>query len=163
MRPWIAGGALAAIAGGALRIADSFTAGVLAPGTLQVLYWTTDVLLLGGAAALWAARRASLGWAGTGGLAVFAAGILTIRLIGDYRTGAEVALLGLSLYSIEALVRRRDAAAAASWLIALAAGIAGALGVLPQAMTEAAGVAFGLGFVLAGIALLTQKKEGRAG
>jgi len=106
-------GAGAAILGGALRIVDTFTTQVLPQSTLTVLYFATDVLLLLGIAGLWAARRATLGPAGTIGIALFVAGILTVRAsafgIGTYPIGSLIALIGLLAYSLEALIRRNGA------------------------------------------------------
>ncbi|HXC54757.1 MAG TPA: hypothetical protein VNU97_05655 [Rhizomicrobium sp.] len=152
--------ALAAIAGGTLRIVDSFTGTLLSAGTLAVLYFVTDILLLAGIAGLWLRRRATLIVAGTLGLAVFAVGIFMIRAaafgIGAYRLGAGVALLGLAVYALETLATRRAAPWAPSlWLVSLVCGIAGTLGFEPPAMTALAGVAFGAGFVATGIETLT--------
>src|SRR6516164_7954279 len=95
----IRAGAAAAIAGGTLRIADTFTGGVLPPAVLDALYLVTDVLLLGGAAALWASQRTRLGVPGWIGVTVFMLGIALIRAaplgFGSYQTGATVALSGL--------------------------------------------------------------------
>ncbi|HEX4303697.1 MAG TPA: hypothetical protein VHZ78_12950 [Rhizomicrobium sp.] len=154
---------LSAIAGGVLRIADSFTATSLSATTLEVLYFVTDVFLLAGIFGLWWQRRAALGIAGMVGLTVFVLGILTIRVsalgvlgTGGYRMGAAVALLGLAIYASETLLRRNAAPwAPVLWLLSLAAGIVGATGVLPEAMTAVAGVLFGAGFVAAGIESLT--------
>lgn len=164
MRRFGNAGAAAAVTAGVLRIADSFTAGVLEPNILQALYVVTDGLLLAGAVALWAERRATLGWAGHAGLAIFVIGILTIRLARNYQIGAAVAVLGLALYSVEALIARDgQPAAPIAWLLSLGFGVAGAFGVTPQAMLAAAGVAFGSGFVFAGAGMFAKKKEGRAG
>ncbi len=154
---------LSAIAGGLLRIVNSFTAASFSAATLTVLYFVTDVFLLAGIFGLWRQRRAALGIAGMVGLAVFVAGILTIRIsalsvlgAGGYQMGAAVALLGLAIYSVETLLRRHGAPwAPMLWLLALAAGIAGAAGVSPAAMTAVAGVLFGAGFVAAGAESLT--------
>ena len=147
----------AAISGGVLRIADAFTAQALPQGMLAALYFATDVLLLAGIAGLWRQRRATLGLAGRIGLGVFVLGILAIRAsafgIGSYRLGAAVALLGLALYAAEALFGGARWAPGA-WLAALAAGLAAAAGLVPDAMTALAGVAFGSGFVAAGLETL---------
>ncbi|MEJ0043599.1 MAG: hypothetical protein WDM81_15890 [Rhizomicrobium sp.] len=147
-------GGLAAILGGSLRIADSFATNALPQGTLALLYLVTDVFLLAGIAGLWVKQRAGLRIAGTIGLAMFVVGILLVRAsafgAGTYQAGATVALLGLAVYSVESLLRRISAAPVL-WLGAFAAGIAGAAGLAPGAMTVLAGVAFGLGFVMAGI------------
>ena len=144
----------AAIAGGVLRIADSFTQGLLPQGVLAALYFATDVLLLAGIAGLWAKRRARLGLAGMSGLAVSAAGIAAIRA-GFYQAGAGVAVLGLAIYAAETLITGSGARwAPLAWLAALAAGVAGTSNLAAPFMTALAGVAFGAGFVAAGIETL---------
>jgi len=157
MKTFLRATAIAAILGGVLRIADSFTANVLPQTTLALLYFATDVLLLAGIPGLWARRRAAIGIAGMIGLTLFVAGILLVRAsafgAGSYQTGATVALLGLAIYSAASLFRGINAAALL-WLGALAFGIAGAAGFLPAGMTALAGVAFGLGFVAAGFDIL---------
>ena len=149
---------LAAIAGGMLRVIDSFTSASLSPATLAVLYFATDVLLLLAIAGIYWSRRANLGVAGVTGTAVFAVGIVLIRIsafgifgANGYQLGAAIALLGLAIFSLEELLRRdKTNAAAILWLAALVFGILGALGVMAPLMMIAAGVAFGTGFVLAG-------------
>jgi hypothetical protein len=155
MNSFLRASGLAAAAGGALRIVDIFTAGVASQGTLAVLYFLTDVFLLAGIAGLWWTRRASLGIAGTAGLAIFVLGILAVRAsalgIGSYQLGAAIALLGLALYSLETLVGRHASPwAPVAWLASLAAGLAATAGFQPVAMTALAGIAFGVGFIAAG-------------
>jgi hypothetical protein len=155
--------ALSAVAGGLLRIVDSFTGAVLPAQTLAVLYFVTDVFLLAGIAGVWWRRRPALGWAAMAGLTVFVFGILAIRVsvfgalgANGYQLGATLALLGLAAYAIETLLRRNAAPWAPTlWLISLAFGIAGATGLAAEAMTVAAGVAFGAGFVAAGVETFT--------
>lgn len=155
--------ALSAVVGGILRIADSFTGAVVPAQTLAVLYFVTDVFLLAGIAGVWWRRRPMLGWAGMAGLTVFVAGILAIRVsvfgvlgANGYQLGAAIALLGLAVYAIETLLRHNAARwASALWLVSLACGSAGAAGFAPAAMTVAAGVAFGAGFVAAGLETFT--------
>lgn len=150
---------LAAMAGGALRIVDSFTTQMFSAGTLAMLYFLTDVLLLLGIAGIYWSRRDKVGIAGVGGMAIFTIGIILIRVAAfgglgasGYRLGAAVAVLGLALVSAEALLLRNGLyLSALSWLAALALGVAGAFGVTPDVMTILAGVAFGAGFVAAGL------------
>src|SRR5262249_16994108 len=103
-------GGVSAVLGGLLRIVDTFTTEVLPQGTLAILYFVTDVLLLAGVTGLWLKRRGALGSVGTAGLATFVLGILVIRAsafgIGSYPLGAAIALVGLALYSAETLLRR---------------------------------------------------------
>ena len=152
--------AFCAIAGGLLRIADSFAANYLPADTLPALYLATDIFLLSGMAGFWWRRRRMLGIAGTAGLAIFVAGILMIRAsafgVVGYQLGATVALLGFASYSIETLIRRSAAPwAPLLWLLSLALGIAGVAGIAPQSMILAAGMVFGAGFVAAGVEILS--------
>jgi hypothetical protein len=155
--------ALSAIAGGLLRIVDSFTAAILPAQTLAVLYFVTDVFLLAGIAGVWWRRRPALGAVAMAGLTVFVAGILAIRVsvfgvlgANGYQLGATVALIGLAVYTVETLLRRNAAPwAPVLWLVTLACGIAGAAGLAPEAMMVAAGVAFGAGFIAAGVETFT--------
>jgi len=147
-----------AIAGGALRIVDSFTSESFSPQTLALLYLVTDILLLLGIFGIYWSRRATLGVAGKAGVAIFALGIVWIRITAyavpganGYQLGAAVALIGLAILSGEELLRRRGLLAApVLWLAALVFGIVGALGLIVPVMAVAAGVAFGAGFVMAG-------------
>jgi len=145
---------IAAILGGALRIADSFTAGP--PATLALLYMATDVFLLAAIAGLWLARRGRVDgvWLGLAAL-----GLLMVRAsafgVGSYSAGATVTLIALALFAMNALLTRSTAPwAPVAWIVALALGIAGTAGVAPATMTALAGVAFGLGFVAAGLDML---------
>jgi hypothetical protein len=155
--------ALSAIAGGVLRIADSFAGALLPAQMLAVLYFVTDVFLLAGIAGVWWRRRPMLGWAAMAGLTVFVLGILAIRVsvfgvlgAGGYQIGAAVALLGLAAYAIETLLRRSAALwAPVLWLASLVCGIAGAAGLAPEVLMIAAGVLFGAGFVAAGVETFT--------
>lgn len=158
---------IAAIAGGVLRIVDSFTAGVLSPQILSLLYFITDVLLLLGIAGIYWSRRATLGVAGIAGSVIFALGIVWIRFSAyampgpnGYQLGAAIALLGLGILSVDELLRRGGVRAAPIlWLAALLFGIAGALGLMVPLMTVAAGVAFGAGFVMAGRQVLATQAQ----
>ena len=159
MNPLLRASGFAAAAGGVLRVVDAFTTEVLSQGTLAALYLLTDAFLLAGVAGLWWTRRASLGVTGAVGLAIFVLGILMVRAsalgIGAYQLGAAVALVGLAIYSLETLVTRRASAwAPTAWLGSLAAGLAATAGYQPAAMTALAGVAFGAGFVVAGMEVL---------
>jgi hypothetical protein len=148
----------AAIAGGVLRIADSFVTGLFSLGTLTLLYLETDVFLLLGIAGVYLARRTTIGITGTIGTAIFVFGILLVRLsafsvlgANGYQIGAIIALFGLAILSVETLQRRNEAyLSAALWILSMALGIAIAVGILPASMTIPAGVTFGAGFVAAG-------------
>jgi hypothetical protein len=148
----------AAMAGGALRVVDSFLAQTLSAWTLAALYFATDVFLLLGMAGIYLDRRSTLGVAGVSGVATFVVGILLVRgaafgMLGvnGYQLAAAIALIGLVILSTETLLRKNDAtASAALWLSAFAFGMIGALGFMTPLMTILAGVAFGAGFIVAG-------------
>lgn len=149
---------MAAIAGGVLRIANIFTPAMLSQGTLALSYLVTDVLLLLGIAGFWVVRRATLGLAGTIGIAVFIAGILAVRAsafgIGTYVIGALLALIGLAVFSVEALIVRKGALwAPLLWLTALVA-LGGALTGNSTLWAMLSATAFGLGFAAAGVETL---------
>ena len=162
MSPALRALAVAAMAGGALRIADAFLVDAYSVTTLAILYFATDVLLLAGIAGVYWGRSGKLGVAGTLGVAIFTLGILLVRVaafgvFGDsgYRMAATIALVGLAILSTETWIRRNGAYVSATfWLLALALGIAGACGLWPAAMLLLAGIAFGAGFVAAGAELL---------
>lgn len=153
--------AIAAILGGVLRVADSFTTQASAV-TLAALYFTTDVFLLLGIAGIYLSRRATIGVAGTIGSAIFALGILVVRVAAfgilganGYQLGAAIALLGLAILSGETLLRRHGGTTSAVlWLVSLALGLVAMFGIAPAILVVAAGVAFGAGFVAAGLEIL---------
>jgi hypothetical protein len=154
---------LAAAAGGALRIADSFLPGRLPENVLARIYLATDILLLLGIAGIWWARRGNIGVAGMIGAAAFVGGILTIRAapfgFGSYPLGAALAAIGLAILALDLLWRRNAILAPLCWLAALGFGVAGSLGFVPPTMLAAAGIAFGVGFVAAGVALLRDQSS----
>lgn len=150
---------IAAVVGGFLRIADSFTTQALPAGLLAALYFTTDIFLLLGIAGIYLSRRSTTGMAGTIGAAIFTLGIVLVRVsafgvLGSsgYQLGAAVALLGLAIFSGETLLRRHGGTmSAVLWLLSFALGILGAAGIAPAMLMPGAGVAFGAGFVGAGL------------
>jgi hypothetical protein len=152
---------VAAIAGGALRIADAFTTGVLDEHTLQLLYFATDFLFLLGLVGIYAPRADALGLGGMIGFTVTVLGFLIIRSstlsffgLDGYMFGATVVALGMAVMSTAILIRKAGSrCAAALWLLSLALGIVGAVSGMPFA-GHAAGVVFGAGFVVAGVGLL---------
>jgi len=146
---------LASIAGGTLRLIDSFVAQSLPSGTLAALYFTTDAFLLLGITGICLSR--TLGVAGVIGVVTFVVGILLVRasalgVLGSngYQFAAAIALIGLVILSIEFLARRTSIASATLWLSAFVFGVIGVLGFLTPVMTILAGVAFGAGFIVAG-------------
>ena len=98
--PWpvLRASAVLAVAGGALRVANSFTTDALPGGTLALLYLATDVFVLAGIAGMWWYRRRALGTAATTGIVIFVAGTLAIR-------AAALGVFGAAGYQIGATSR----------------------------------------------------------
>ncbi len=143
--------ALAAMAGGLLRIAGTFAA-QLGAHDAQLIYFATDVLLVAGLLGIYLSRRGVLGAMGFAGFAVALFGILMIRsaeLFGGYAMGAAITITGFVVLGIAMLLARMEKTAPILWIASLVLGIAGSALKLdvPAAL---AGVAFGAGFALAG-------------
>jgi hypothetical protein len=150
-----------AVAGGALRIADTFAAGAMDQRTLQLLYFATDVFLLFGLLGFYRLQAKELGSLGTLGFVVALIGLLMVRssALFDYASGAAVWLFGLAALSIAMLMRTTRRVAPILWLLSLASAIMGAL-VPSAAWTIAvAGITFGAGFIVAGMYLLKAPRE----
>ena len=88
---------IAAIIGGLLRVADSFTTQSFSAGTLAALYFTTDLFLLLGMAGIYLCRRTTIGVAGTLGAAIFTLGIVLVRVSAFGVLGTTVISLALRL------------------------------------------------------------------
>jgi hypothetical protein len=155
--------AIAAIAGGALRILAAFPL-TQDPLTLEWLYTAIDVLLLFGLVGIYLARASRLGFLG---LASFGVAVAALSFIGGpdadpfgfstYQEGATtlaIAMAGLSIAWIGA--RERPFSPPILWFgSVLAAGVLGRFGdPLPAYGLIGAGVLFGAGFLSAGIDLL---------
>jgi hypothetical protein len=152
---------IAAIAGGLARIGAAFPL-VTDPLQLEWLYTGIDVLLLFGIIGIYLQRAARLGFLG---VASFGVAVAALSFIGGpdadpfsfstYQEGATtlaIALVGLSIAWVRA--GERPIAAPLCWFGSVIA--AGVLGLMPATASyglPAAGVLFGAGFVIAGIAL----------
>lgn len=149
----------ACISGGGLRIIAPFAQG-LEPQAAQLLYLAIDCLLLLGLTGLYGLEARRLGRSGLATFVVAVIGICIIRsqgAVGEWAYpvgaavfGAAMALLGI--VALRASVYGR--LASASWIAAFAAG-ALASTVANTVVMTAAGMVFGLGFVFAGVRLLT--------
>lgn len=154
---------MAAICGGALRILTAFPF-TQDPILLEWLYTAIDVLLLFGLIGVYLIRASKLGLLG---VTSFIVGVAALSFIGGpdadpfgfstYEQGAAtllIALIGLSIAWLRA--GERPLGPPLCWIgSAVAVGV---LALLPPPMPNygfaAAGVLFGLGFVLSGVSLL---------
>jgi len=147
--------ALAAIVGGILRLIEPLLEHALHGAALHTFYVLIDVFLILGFIGFGMAA----GKPGKAGAAIGVIGLLLIRIgaaTGQplYQVGAALALFGGAFIGVDILYRRARSGLAAVLLIgALVLGLAALLQTATPA-AFAAGVAFGLGFVIEGIALL---------
>jgi len=158
---------LAAVVAGALRIGTSFLTWDPAAAWQELLATGIDVLLLFGLMGIYLAHRAALGWPGLAAFILAETGIGSIIGpdtvafgVDTYQAGVVAISIGLALFAIVMLIRRSGSAAAAIfWILSLAMGVAG--GFVGQAAFGffLGGILFGLGFVAAGLALLSPRSR----
>jgi len=148
---------VAAVTGGLARLAAPFADRLGAAGA-QIAYLVIDIALTLGLIGLYARYARTTGRIGLAAFAVAVAGVLTVRsqgvIPGGYLTGAAVWSLGLAALGLRLLfVRGGPRLAPALWLLAVPAGLAGALGVV------VAGSLFALGYMAGGLGLLRESKS----
>lgn len=147
---------VSAIIGGVLRTANSFTDGVVAAPTLELIYFATDLFLLLGTCGWYFSRAARLGSPGQTGFVLSVLGVLAIRsaaLFGPrgYVAGAAVFLIGLAIMNLLTLFRRDGPITPPLiWLVSLVFAI---MALTSGPLAAVAGAIFGLGFIAAGISL----------
>jgi hypothetical protein len=135
-------GLWAAVLGGALRIAAAFVPYTPQSPPLEAFY-----------ALIYAREAEALGWPGLIAFAVAFAGLASIvgpdaTMFGIdwYQAGATMAALGLAAFGAALLFARRMIVAALCWIAVPAVAT-----IAPPLMAfQAAGVLFGLGFVMTG-------------
>jgi ABC-type enterochelin transport system permease subunit len=149
--------ALAAIIGGALRALDAFAFEFLDSDASANLFLATDIFLLFALFGLYARLSQTIGAVGLIGFVVAVIGFVMMRSAGDNIDAyvAGTATLGVGMVLLGAaiiLTRAFPIWAPICWIVSL---IALVLGFVTESDTagEVIGVAFGLGFVLAGVTL----------
>lgn len=148
--------ALAAIVGGVLRLIEPLMERAMHGVALHMFYVLIDVFLILGFIGFGMAT----GRLGKTGAAIGVIGLLLIRVgaatgMALYQPGAALALFGAAFIGADILQRRGKSRLAA--VLFIAALVLGLVALLPQTAMPAAfaaGIAFGLGFVIEGIALL---------
>lgn len=158
-------GACAAICGGALRIAAAFILYMPQSPHLEMFYALIDLLLLFGLGAIYLHEAARLGVSGLAAFSVTFAGLASIVGpdatafgIDVYELGAALAALGLAAFGVRLIIAGRMILAAAAWVIVPIASLwnSDGLGFM------IAGILFGLGFVTAGVDVLSQASHRKA-
>jgi hypothetical protein len=152
---------VAALAGGLIDLAGPLVYPHLAESSRQVVYVVIDVLLLLGMLGVQFVTGRLTGWWGVVGLAIGASAVLVVRSSaalgpGVYPAAAAVWVIGMVLMSLGILrVRAPLGGAASLWLATFVIGLVG-LGLKGQVPTHRiAAAAFALGFVVAGVRLIT--------
>lgn len=152
-------GSIAAILAGLLRIGISFLDYSEPTTARELLYLTIDLCIVFGLLAVYFYQYVELGKPGIVGFVVALSGAAIIvgpdGAIGDvpvYPLGSALLLLGLSTIAIAgwrvALIPRY---ALASWLLSLVLGVGTTVPGAPPALLVLAGLAFGVGFLGAGV------------
>jgi hypothetical protein len=159
-------GALAAIAGGALRIAAGVAPSTMDASSRELLYFVIDALLIAGLMGLYLERRHALGWSGIIGFGVAVLGLLIVRSahvrffgVGGYAIGAPVALIGTTLLGVSLALHGTQRLAAGLWVTSFVIGLVASFGARESWIPLAAGMIFGAGFVAAGLALLSAGRQ----
>jgi len=152
--------AVAAVAGGLLRIANCFSGALLSERALGLVYFGEDLLLMAGLLGLWLPSRRALGIAGLAGFALGVVGLFTIRSLSlfgpwGYQIGAAALLVGLALIGLP-MLRAGQRLVPSLFLAALALGLASLVPSWAGPGALAAAIVFGLGFTLAGVRLLRE-------
>lgn len=158
-------GARSAIIGGVLRIAASFVPYTAESIALETFYAIIDVFLLFGLFAMFSRLASRPQHLATAGLVIAIIGQASIigpdtEMFGVdfYLAGTTVLLVGLGLTSAAMMRAGAMRSAALYWLgcivLALAAAIVGS-----SILAAAAGIVFGMGFIVAGRALLRTAKS----
>lgn len=154
-------GARSAMIGGALRIIASFVPYTPESIALETFYAIIDVFLLFGLLAMFSRLATPPHRLATSGLVIAIIGQASIigpdaAMFGVdfYLAGTAVLLVGLGLTSAAMMRAGAMGLVAAWWLGSIALALAAAIAE-SSILAAAAGVAFGMGFVLAGRALLS--------
>ncbi len=153
-------GAVAAIAGGTLRIIAAFVPYVPQSAMLETLYFLVDIGMLLGLCAIFYSVAAKTGWLGMMGFLIAFVALASIvgpdtKMFGVdfYLAGSAAFEVGLLTLSIVMLVRQQSSIVAIFWLLSAFFSVAVALGEGTYALM-AAGLTLGLGFLLGGIMLI---------
>ena len=153
---------IAAVLGGLLRIGSAFVPWAPDVAWLEALYLVIDVLLLFGLMGVYFAYRALIGVFGFIAFVIAEGGIASIVGpdtvafgIDTYQAGVLVITAGLTLFAIQLLVTRAGPMwAPLAWIASAVIGVGVTAGGNPALGFHLGGVLFGLGFVLAGVAMV---------
>jgi hypothetical protein len=152
-------GAVAAMTAGILRAGTSFNAYSASGVAVEVLYLAIDLLLLFALVAIYAYVRERSGWLGLAGFVLALAGTScivgpdgTLGGVDMYVAGATTLSIGLAVLSVGAWrATALPRAVCALWIGSTLIGVGGHVVQGLGATFTMAGLAFGVGFFLAGL------------
>jgi len=158
--------AVAAIGGGALRLASPFLDWSTMTPSLELFALVVDFSLLFGLAGFYFANAERLGV--TGFLSSFIAALGLASITGPdgvfygidvYQAGAQVIGVGLLLFGVVLVAKNIARLAGAAWILSAAASVIG--GALGQGALgfQIAGVLFAVGFIAAGLSLYSTQRS----
>lgn len=151
-------GAVAAMMAGVLRAGTSFNAYSTSGVEIEALYLAIDLLLLFAIVAVYAYVRERSGWMGLVGFILALAG--TGSIVGPdgtlggvdmYVAGATTLSIGLTVLSVGAWRAALPRPVCALWIGSTLIGVGGIAAQGPGIWFTLAGLAFGVGFLLAGL------------
>jgi len=156
---------LCAVFGGLMRLLAPFMD--VDGQALQIVWLVTDVFLLLGLVGIYGYSRRLLGLTGLVGFTAAVIGVLIVRSSGaevfgehTYRYGAVVWTVGMAVLAFPMLLRGvGHMVAAGFWTLALLIGIFSVIRPGESWGVVAAGIAFSLGYVAAGLPLFRKPKE----
>lgn len=156
---------LCAVIGGLMRLITPFLP--MDPRTQQLIWLATDVFLLLGLTGIYGYSRKLLGLTGLIGFTLAVIGVLVVRSAGaevfgprTYGYGAVVWTVGMAVLAFPMLLRGvGHMVAAGFWTLALLIGIFSVMRPGQSWGVVAAGVAFSLGYIAAGLPLFRKPKE----
>jgi hypothetical protein len=151
-----------AVLGGVLRTGSTFIPWD-GSDAIETLAFVIDVCLLFGLIGVYLSVRAQVGWFGFAAFAVALTGIASIVGpdgmmfgINTYQLGTLIIVAGLVAFSIAMLVRRAGSRlAAVLWIASPIVAIASTMANQPENGFSLGGILFGLGFVVAGLRLVS--------
>jgi len=147
-------GGLAALLAGVLRVVASFIPASPQPAAaVEILYVVIDVLILLGLIGVYGYQREKTGWWDRLGLLLTLIGIAIIRGRAEwYAAGATMVSVGFSLLAIGSWKNARlPRAVSVLWILSTVIGVGGYVVKAPGVTFVIAGVAFGLGLIIAGV------------
>lgn len=159
-------GGASALTGGVLEVIARLTPLTVDIIHREALYFAVDVFLLFGVFAIYLRANERLGAVGFFGFLIAAIGVGTIigpdavfAGVDQYLVGGSAFGIGMAVLGIAFLLSTRRRAASSCWIAAVVSGLAGSMPAVAEIAGLISGLAFGLGFILAGVEIVFGKPD----